>query len=89
MDVTFLPACSVFKMYDHSLYCALKGRGKVCAFLQISHPEKGGCNDKQTAKGKVSFAMTVFIPHGQVHKHPALTPGTPTAPWLCSRPGRG
>lgn len=67
----------------------------VCFFLLCSdlhfssHPEKSGFNDKQITKDKVACAIAVFIPRGPVRKHPALTPGTPTAPWLCSTPGRG
>lgn len=51
--------------------------------LQSSHPEK-----IQTTHGQ-GHVVCVSIPHGQVHKRPAQTPGTPKAPWPCSRPGRG
>lgn len=40
-------------------------------------------------KDKGSICISVFIPHGQVHRHLGLTPGTPTALWPGSTPGRG
>ncbi len=58
-------------------------------FLQSSHPEKVACNHKQMTRDKGFICLTVSIPHGQVHRHPVPTPGTPRAPWPCSRPGRG
>lgn len=43
------------------------------------------------SQGQRHICITVFIssPHGQVHRHLARIPGTPRAPWPCSRPGRG
>ena len=53
--------------------------------LSLSHTHK----HMRTAKETSFISKTDFIPHGQVHRHPAPTPGTPRAPWPCSRPGRG
>lgn len=41
------------------------------------------------SQGKSSFCILVFIPLGQVHRHLALTPGTPKALWPCSTPDIG
>lgn len=44
---------------------------------------------KDTTKDKDYICITVIIPHGRVHRHPAPTPGTPRAPWPGSTPGIG